>query len=116
MSQNDELQMNQKRLVEAWARTLPLTIKTKDSIEVKADEADPKAVRIYIAVAGHSMYTLDFKCTYVDSREVKVELVDVEKGENGTIDERGKLVQDLVEDYVRNIHECAQALQQVTHS
>lgn len=115
MSENDELKTDQKRLVDAWTRTLPTTMKTKDTVEVKADEADPKALRIYIAAAGHSMYTFDFKCTYLDSREVMVELVDAEKGDQ-TIDERGKPVQDLVEDYVRSIHECAQALHQVTHS
>lgn len=115
MSEKDQLQIDQKRLVDAWERTLPSVMKTKDSVEVKADEADSRALRIYIAAAGHSMYTFDFKCTYVDTREVKVELVDVEKGDE-TIDERGNLLQDLIQDYVRNIHECAQELQQVTHS
>jgi hypothetical protein len=116
MSEKDELAIDQKRLVDAWTRILPTTLKTTDTVTVKADEADTQAIRIHIAAAGHSLYTFDFKCTYVDSREVKVELVDVEKGNEGTIDERSKLIQDLVQDYIRNIHECAQALQQVTHS
>lgn len=115
MPSEDSLQMDQKRLVEAWARMLPETMDKGDRVEVRADEADPKAVRIYIEAAGHSMYTFDFKCTYVDSREVKVELVDAERADQ-TIDERGQPVQDLIQDYVRHIHECAQALQQLTYS
>lgn len=115
MSTNDQLHIDQNRLVEAWKRTLPTTMNSTDSVTVQADAADSKAVRIQIATAGHSMYTFDFKCTYVDSREVKVELVDVEKA-GQTVDERGPTIQELTQDYVRNIHECAQALQELTHA
>lgn len=114
--QKDQLQMDQSRLVDAWRRVLPTTMKTTDAVTVQADEANPKALRVAVGNAGHSQYFFDFLVTYVDSREVKVELVDAEKGEGGTIDERGKLVQDLIQDHVRNLHECAQALQQETHA
>lgn len=115
MSDKDQLKLNQSRLVAAWQRTLPTTLDSTDKVEVKADESDRKAIRIWIAAAGHSMYTFDFKCTYVDSREVKVELVDVEK-EGLHVNEDSKLIQDLIKDYIRDIHECAQALDQLTHS
>jgi hypothetical protein len=114
--QKDQLQLDQSQLVDAWRRVLPTTMKTTDAVTVKADEANPKALRVAVGNAGHSLYTFDFLVTYVDSREVKVELVDAEKGEGGTIDERGNLVQDLIQDHVRNLHECAQALQQETHA
>lgn len=114
MSTNDQLNMDQDQLVAAWKRVLPTTMNSTDSITVKADNADPNAVRIHVATAGHSMYTFDFNCTYVDSREVKVELVDVEKA-GQTVDERGPVVQELTEDYIRSIHECAQALHELTH-
>lgn len=115
MSTKDQLTIDQDRLVAAWKRVLPTTMNSTDNVTVKADEADPKAVRIHVATAGHTMYTFDFKCTYVDSREVKVELVDVEKA-GETIDERGPVTQELTEDYIRNIHECAQALHELTHA
>lgn len=114
--EKDQLQLDQPRLVDAWRRVLPTVMKTTDAVTVKADEANPRALRIAVGSAGHSLYTFDFLVTYVDSREVKVELVDAEKGEGGTIDERGPLVQDLIQDHVRNLHECAQALQQETHA
>ncbi|WP_438447521.1 hypothetical protein [Gorillibacterium sp. sgz5001074] len=115
MSTNDQLNVEQNKLVAAWKRVLPTTMNSTDAVTVQADEADPSAVRIHVATAGHSMYTFDFKCTYVDSREVKVELVDVEKA-GQTVDERGPMIQELTGDYVRNIHECAQALHELTHA
>lgn len=115
MSTNDKLTVDQERLVAAWKRVLPTTMNSTDTVTVEADGKDPRAVRIHVATAGHSMYTFDFLCTYVDSREVKVELVDVEKA-GQTVDERGDVIQELTQDYVRNIHECAQALQELTHA
>jgi hypothetical protein len=115
MSTKDQLNIDQDRLVAAWKRTLPITMNSTDTVTVQADEADEKAVRIHIATAGHSMYSFDFKCTYMDSREVKVELVDVER-DGQSVDERGEPIQGLTQDYVRNIHECAQALQELTHA
>ncbi|AFH59142.1 hypothetical protein [Paenibacillus mucilaginosus] len=115
MSNNDKLQIDSKRLAEAWQNTLPRVLEESDRAEVKADEAEPNALRVRISTAGRTMYNFDFKCTYVDSREVKVELVDVERG-GGSVDERTTVIQNLVDDYVRHLHECAQQLHSVTHS
>lgn len=113
MSKTDTLQINQKKLVEAWERTLPTVLNASDKAKVVADEADENALRITIETAGHSFYSFDFKCTYVDSREVKVELVDVEQ-DRLHVNEQTTIIQNLVEDYVRHIHECAQQLHDLT--
>jgi hypothetical protein len=115
MSKVDKPSIDQSRLVEEWKSALPNTLEKADQARVWADESDPQALRVHITTAGHTGYTFDFKVTYVDSREVKVELVDVEKGQDH-VDERSAIVQTLVEDYVRHIHECAQALKEVTHA
>ncbi|GGG26328.1 hypothetical protein [Paenibacillus abyssi] len=111
----DELQIDQRELVEAWQRTLPITMNESDSADVIADGADPKALRVHIRTAGHQAYSFDFKVEYVDSREVRVELVDVEK-DGRSVDERTDQIQQLIQDYTRHLHECAQALQQLTHA
>ncbi|RKN78808.1 hypothetical protein [Paenibacillus ginsengarvi] len=113
MSKTDVLTIDQSELTQAWRQTLPTVLNESDQAEVMADEHNPSSLRIHIRSAGHSMYTFDFLVTYVDSREVKVELVDVEKADV-TVDERNELIQNLVEDYIRHIHECAQALKKVT--
>ena len=82
---------------------------------MQADEADPKALRITIHTAGHQMIQLDFKVAYVDSREIRTTLIDVEK-DGRWMDERTDMIQQLVEDYTRHIHECAQALHELTHA
>jgi hypothetical protein len=110
---NDQLDIDQQRLLDAWRRTLPSVISSSDKCEVNADEADPRAVRVTIHTAGHSMYSFDFKCTYVDSREIKVDLIDAER-EDQTVDERTEIIQTLVKDYIRHIHECAQQLHALT--
>lgn len=115
MSSKDELSIDQGRLIEAWRDTLPVTMNSTDTVSVIADESNPKAFRIHIAAAGHTGYTFDFFCTYLDSREVKVDLIDVEK-DGMSLDERGENIQKLIEDYVRNIHECAQGVQKVTNA
>jgi hypothetical protein len=115
MSKTDVLTIDQSELTAAWKQTLPTVLNESDQVEVAPDEHDPKSLRIHIRTAGHSMYTFDFKVTYVDSREVKVQLVDVEKADQ-TVDERNDVIQNLVEDYIRHIHECAQALKKITTS
>ncbi|NIK72312.1 hypothetical protein [Paenibacillus sp. BK720] len=112
---NDKLQIDQNQLVAAWQRTLPEWIKDADKCEVLADESDPNALRVTIITAGHQAYSFDFKVCYVDSREVKVEVVDVAKN-NVSIDERTDPMQQLIQDYTRHLHECAQALHQLTHA
>lgn len=115
MSKPDMLTIDQNELTEAWRRTLPTVLNESDEVEVAADGHNPRSVRIHIRSAGHSMYSFDFQVTYVDSREVKVELTDVEKADQ-TVDERNDVIQNLVEDYIRHIHECAQALKNLTKS
>ncbi|MCZ8523390.1 MULTISPECIES: hypothetical protein [Paenibacillus] len=114
MSNNDKLQIDSQRLAEAWQNTLPSVLDASDRAEVRADEAEANVLRVRISTAGRTMYNFDFKCTYVDSREVKVDLVDVERG-GGSVDERTTAIQTLVDDYVRHLHECAQQLHALTH-
>lgn len=114
MGHNDHLQVDQQQLATAWADTLPTTIHDSDRAEVYPDEGDPNALRVTIHTAGHQDYSFDFKVGYVDSREVLVELVDVEKA-GQTVDERTDIIQQLALDYKRHIHECAQTLQSMTH-
>lgn len=111
---NSELNVDQSTLVNAWQENLTSILKPGDVAEVAADEGNPSAIRIHIGAAGRQEYSFDFQCTYVDSREVKVDLIDVEK-DGTTTDERNENVQGMVGDYTRHIHECAQTLQQITH-
>ncbi|KQX60135.1 MULTISPECIES: hypothetical protein [unclassified Paenibacillus] len=115
MSKADKLTIDQAELVNEWMTVLPTTLHQTDQARVWADEADPQALWVHIMAAGHTGYTIDFKVTYVDDREVKVELTDVQQGTTH-IDETSEIVQNLVDDYIRHIHECAQALQKVTHA
>ncbi|MUT67946.1 hypothetical protein [Paenibacillus sp. NEAU-GSW1] len=115
MTKKDELRIDQQQLTNAWQRTLPEWIEESDKCEVLADESDPHALRITIQNAGRQAYSLDFKVQYVDSREVKVQLIDVEK-DQVSVDERTEVIQQLIQDYTRHLHECAQALHQLTHA
>lgn len=105
---------NQERWAKEWKRRLPERLKPSDSVEVHADEGISNALLIHMDVAGRSKYSFDFRCTYVDSREVKVDLLDVEQ-DGIHVDEHTEFIQNLAEDYVRHIHECAQDLQDITH-
>jgi len=109
-----EMQMDQHRLVAAWEEQLPSLMNDGDSFSIQADEADEQTLRIHFNAAGRQKYSLDFRCTYVDSREVAVDLIDVEKSGHQT-DERTDTVQALAQQYTRQIHECAQALQDLTN-
>lgn len=113
--EDDELQIDQDQLVEAWQRTLPDWIKDADKCEIAGDELESSALRVTIHSSGRQAYSFDFKVQYVDSREVRVELIDVEK-DGMHVDERGDIIQQLVEDYTRHLHECVQALHQLTHA
>ncbi|KRE40118.1 hypothetical protein [Paenibacillus sp. Soil522] len=115
MGKSDELQLNQENLADAWRQTLPETLNSADRCKVLPDEADSKSLRVTIDSAGHQMYSFDFKVTYVDSREVRVEFIDVEK-DKISVDERGEITQQLIQDYTRHLHECAQALHRLTHA
>lgn len=106
--------ISQSQLVEAWKKNLPIQLNQGDSVKVRGNSADPKSLRIHIDVAGHTKHSFDFECTYRDDRSVEVELVDVEE-DNEAVDESREIIQNLVDDYVRHIHECAQAVQDITH-
>ncbi|MGP0579902.1 hypothetical protein ACTP13_23270 [Paenibacillus peoriae] len=112
---NREMTVDQQKLVEAWQEQLPILLNSGDKSQVQADEADNRAIRIHIEVEGRQMYSFDFACTYVDSREVQVSLVDAER-DGQSVDERTDIIQQLVSDYTRHIHQCAQTLQSLTHS
>jgi hypothetical protein len=112
---NHSLMLDQQQLVDAWNRNMPEVLNKTDKAEVTRDAANPNAVRIHIQTAGRQKYSFDFKCTYVDDREIKVELVDAQR-DNQSIDEREEIVQQLINDYVRHLHECAQLCQSVTHA
>ncbi|EPY13601.1 MULTISPECIES: hypothetical protein [Paenibacillus] len=114
MNQEEQPQVDQSRLVDAWQQTLPAKLEPGDKATVLPDGANPQALVIHIDTAGRQMYSFDFHCAYVDSREVELNLIDVEKS-GVHIDERTEVVQELVQNYVRHIHECAQALHDVTH-
>ncbi|WJH36240.1 hypothetical protein MJA45_00095 [Paenibacillus aurantius] len=114
MNKTEAPVVNRERLLDAWQKTLPTTLNESDRAEVLADAADPDVYRIHIDTAGHSGYSFDFKVTYLDSREIKVEFVDVEK-DRVSVDEHTDIIQTLIEDYVRHIHECAQVLHKLTH-
>ncbi|MBO2946046.1 hypothetical protein JJQ72_18885 [Paenibacillus sp. F411] len=111
---NSELNVGQEVLVGAWQERLPTILKPGDRAQVAADLANPQGLRIHIEAAGRQDYSFDFECRYVDSREVQVKLVDVERA-GVVVDERNENVQGMAGDYTRHIHECAQALQQITH-
>lgn len=102
-------------LLAAWKRTLPGYLGPGDHVTVRKDGTDDHSLAITIEVAGRSGYSFDFKCTYLDEREVRVELVDAEKGDRQA-DERSERTQELIGDIVRHIHECAQALHSVTNA
>ncbi len=113
MSHPTGLATEQSRRVEEWRNHFPGFLSAGDSVNLWADEADPKALRIHIDTA-HSKYSFDFKCTDVDGREVKVDFIDAEK-DGQSVDEHNDIIQNLIEDYVRHIHECAQLLRDRTH-
>ncbi|GGG09985.1 hypothetical protein GCM10010912_63000 [Paenibacillus albidus] len=111
---NHELQLDQHSLVSAWQEQLPALMDKGESFTVQADAADQHSLLVHFNAAGRQGYSLDFRCTYVDSREVAVDLLDVEQDGRHT-DERSDAVQQLAQRYTRQIHECAQALHKLTH-
>ncbi|MRN57310.1 hypothetical protein [Paenibacillus monticola] len=111
---NRQLELDQHSLVSAWQERLPALLEDGDSFIVQGDEADRNSLLIHFNAAGRQAYSLDFRCTYVDSREVAVDLVDVEQSGRHT-DKRSDAVQLLAQQYTRQIHECAQALQGLTN-
>ncbi len=115
MTKADKPHSSREELLRAWERNLPSVLNDTDQARVDLDQGDERALRITIQTAGHTGYNFDFKCTYMDDREVDVQLVDVES-EGQSVDERKEAIQQLISDYVRHIHECAQAVVPVTHA
>lgn len=101
-------------LLEGWQKHLPETLNAADRAEVKPDGHDPDMLRIHIATEGRSGYTFDFTVKYLDDREIEVAFVDVDK-DRINVDEHPEKIQNLIEDYVRHIHECSQILHRLTH-
>jgi hypothetical protein len=111
---NRDFELNQNQLVDAWQSTLPVILNPSDQTRVIADESDSNSIRINIATAGRQSYSFDFQCTYQDTREVNVALVDVEL-DGRSVNEHTEVIQQLAGDYTRHIHECAQSLHNVTN-
>jgi len=113
MAEISVLKMDTQSLVQAWQNTLPEIMKSSDECHIQADQKFPDTLLIHIKDDGRSHYSFDFRCKYVDEREVQVEFLDVEQ-DNKSIDEQTSDVQLLIEEYIRNIHECAQRLKDLT--
>jgi len=114
MSSNDELTVPQEDLAEAWQQTLPERLNGGDQAEVIADAVDSSKLHVHIKTAGRQMFEFDFAVKYVDSREIDIQLTDVEK-DGQTVDERNDVIQELIGDYRRHLHETAQSLHHFTH-
>jgi hypothetical protein len=115
LSKLDVPTINQEDLAAAWQQALPNYLHESDQAKVMQEEAKPKWMRVHIDTAGRSFYSFDFDVTYMDSREVKVEFIAAYQDKK-LIDEKKEPIQGMIKDYVRHIHECAQALQSITHS
>jgi hypothetical protein len=108
--------INQEELVAQWQHTLPIYLNASDRAEVTQDQVNPDWIRVHIDTAGRNLYSFHFCLFYQDSREIRVEFISAEKDHERIVDTETEPVQDLIKDYIRHIHECAQALQKVTHS
>ncbi|MFC5471049.1 hypothetical protein ACFPPD_20375 [Cohnella suwonensis] len=115
MASNNEFNVPQDGLAEAWQNALPEWLRGGDQAEVRIDGVDPRALNVTIKTAGHQKMEFDFAIRYVDSREIDIQLTDVEK-DGQTVDERNDVIQGLIGDYRRHLHETAQALHHYTHS
>ncbi len=101
--------LSRQQLIKEWTQCLPETLKDGQSAEVRGDEKNPDALLIHVEIPGRTDYSFDFRVTYVDSRETKVDLLDAQEGQIH-IDERPQIMQSLIEDTVRHLHECAQVV------
>jgi len=115
MSSNDELTVPPADLAEAWQQTLPERLTEGDKAVVMVNQTDPRALQVHIKTAGHQMMEFDFAVQYVDSREIDIQLTDVEL-DGQSVDERSDIIQQLIVDYRRHLHETAQALHHYTYS
>ncbi|WP_274362419.1 hypothetical protein [Paenibacillus thermotolerans] len=114
MSKTAVLSVDPQKLADAWNEQLPFVLSPSDKATVTPDEKDSDVLHIHVTTAGRTQYTLDFKCTYKDTREVHVEFVDVDNA-GIPANEQRQVIQTLIEDYIRHIHECAQRLKGLTN-
>ncbi|MFD0713388.1 hypothetical protein [Paenibacillus sp. GCM10027626] len=115
MSTNDTLTIPQSELVQGWRTKLPECLDTGFSAKVEPDEANPHALNIEIRTNDHEMLELTFRVQYMDSREIEIELLDVQQ-EDRSVDERNDSIQQSIANCRRQMHECAQILQAITHA
>ncbi|MDG0808993.1 MULTISPECIES: hypothetical protein [Cohnella] len=115
MSTEDKLTIPQSELVQRWQSELQQHLHGGDQAEVRADEANPDGLLVQIRSAGRQNLEFDFSVRYVDSREIEIGLSDVER-DGQAVDERSDVLQELIVDYRRHLHECAQTLQPYTHA
>lgn len=108
------LTVEPKKLADAWNEQLQLVIGPSDEANVRPDEKDSNVLHIHITTAGRTQYEFDFRCTYKDTREVHVEFVDAHNA-GMPANEQRQVIQTLIEDYIRHIHECAQRLKGLTN-
>ena len=114
MSNHNQMNVSQQQLVNAWKDRLPDYLNVSDSAQVQAMDGQLNSLLVHIDTKGRQGYHFDFQVSYLDPREVKVNVVNV--GTDGLVDDaHGTNAHSLVEDYTRHIHECAQALQSITH-
>ncbi|GED15151.1 hypothetical protein [Aneurinibacillus migulanus] len=114
MSKRTHMSVNRDELLAAWQQALPSTFKQTDKVEVIADPLDQDALRIHVNTAGHNHYEFEYICRYVDPREVQVTLRDIQHM-GATVYDPTLDIQNLSEEYTRNIHECAQTLHSLTN-
>ncbi|RUS47508.1 hypothetical protein [Cohnella sp. AR92] len=115
MSSNDQLAVPQEDLAQAWRQTLSERLSNGDKADVQGDEKHSDTLLVHIQTAGRQMLEFDFSVKYVDSREIDIQLSDVEK-DGQSVDERTDVMQELIADYRRHLHETAQALHDFTHA
>jgi hypothetical protein len=108
--------INQEDLVAQWQQSLPIYLNESDRAQVMLDQINPNWIRVHIDTAGRSFYSFDFCLFYQDSREIRVEFISAQKDHEPIVDTETEQVQNMIKDYIRHIHECAQALQKFTHS
>jgi hypothetical protein len=116
LQKQDSPTIGQEDLVAEWQQALPVYLNESDRAEVTQDQVNPNWIRVHIDTAGRSFYSFHFCLFYQDSREIRVEFISAEKDHQPIIDTETEQVQNMIKDYIRHIHECAQALQKVTHS
>ncbi|THF72553.1 hypothetical protein [Cohnella fermenti] len=115
MSTNDKLAVPQADLAQAWRDTLSQRLGNGDTASVLEDEKHADTLLVHIQTSGRQMLEFDFSVKYIDSREIDIQLSDVEKDGQST-DERTDSMQELISDYRRHLHETAQALHHYTHA